>query len=71
MTFGAALETYRERLKDDYSLKERSKTFRGERIAALLKSWPDLEQNRCCSSSKADCLAWAVRFGKDGQSIGV
>ena len=29
MTFGAALETYRERLKDDYSLKERSKTFRG------------------------------------------
>jgi integrase len=64
MTFGAALETYRERLKDDYSLKERSKTFRGERIAALLKSWPDLEQTDVAQVSKADCLAWAVRFGK-------
>jgi integrase len=64
MTFGAALETYRERLKGDYSLKERSKTFREERIAALLKSWPDLELTDVSRISKADCLAWAVRFGK-------
>jgi integrase len=64
MTFGAALETYRERLKDDYSLKERSKTFREERIAALLKSWPDLEQTDVAHISKTDGLAWAVRFGK-------
>jgi integrase len=64
MTFGAALETYRERLKGDYSLKERSKTFREERIAALLKSWPDLEQTDVSQISKADCLAWAARFGK-------
>jgi integrase len=64
MTFGAALETYRERLKGDYSLKERSKTFREERIAALLKSWPDLEQTDVSKISKADCLAWAARFGK-------
>ena len=64
MTFGAALETYRERLKGDYSLKERSKTFREERIAALLKSWPDLEQTDVAHVSKTDGLAWAARFGK-------
>lgn len=64
MTFGAALETYRERLKSDYSLKERSKTFREERMVALLKSWPGLEQTDVAQISKADCLAWAGRFGK-------
>ena len=32
VTFGAALETYREHLKGDYSLKDRSKIFRAERI---------------------------------------
>jgi integrase len=64
MTFGAALETYRERLKGDYALKDRSKTYRQERIAALLKSWPDLEQTDVSEISKTDCLTWAARFGE-------
>lgn len=64
MTFGAALETYRERLKGDYALKDRSKTYRQERITALLKSWPDLEQTDVSHISKTDCLAWATRFGQ-------
>jgi len=64
MTFGQALETYRERLKGDQSLKDRSKTYREERIAALLKSWPDLEQTDVAQISKAQCLAWAARFGQ-------
>lgn len=42
MTFEQALKTYRERLKADVSLKDRSKEYREERIAALLKSWPEL-----------------------------
>ena len=64
MPFGQALETYRERLKGDQSLKDRSKTYREERIAALLKSWPELEQTDVAQISKADCLAWAGRFGQ-------
>ncbi|MBI1176272.1 tyrosine-type recombinase/integrase [bacterium] len=63
MTFSATLETYRDRLKGDHSLKERSKTFREERIVALLKSWPNLEQTDVAQISKTDCLAWAARFG--------
>ena len=66
MTFGAALETYRERLKGDYALKERSKTYREERIVALIKSWPDLEQTDISQISKTDCLTWAARFGQKG-----
>jgi integrase len=64
MTFADALETYRERLKGDHSLKERSKTYREERITALLKSWPDLAQADVARISKADCLAWVARYGR-------
>jgi hypothetical protein len=62
MTFADALQTYRERLKGDQSLKDRSKTYREERIAALLKSWPDWNQTDVAQISKGDCLAWAARF---------
>src|SRR6202789_3765780 len=64
MTFADALQTYRERLNGDQSLKERSKAYREERITALLKSWPDLNQMDVAQISKADGLAWAARFGK-------
>jgi hypothetical protein len=66
MTFGAVLETFRQRLMGDYALKERSKTYRQERIAALLKSWPNLETTDVTQFSKTDCLAWAWRFGQKG-----
>jgi len=68
MTFGQALETYRERLKGDQSLKNRSKTYREERITALLKSWPELEQTDVAQISKGDCLSWAARFGQASPS---
>lgn len=64
MTFADALQTYRERLKGDQSLKDRSKTYREERITALLKSWEDLNQTDVAQISKSDCLDWAARFGK-------
>jgi hypothetical protein len=57
MTFADALHTYRERLKGDHSLKQRSKNYREERITALLKSWPDLQQTDAAQISKNDCLA--------------
>jgi hypothetical protein len=65
MTFANALQTYRERLKDDHSLKQRSKNYREERITALLKSWPDLKTVDVSQISKADCLSWAGEFGRD------
>ena len=64
MTFADALQTYRERLKGDHSLKDRSKSYREERITALLKSWCDLNQTDISQISKADCLTWAADFGK-------
>ncbi|MDX1952171.1 MAG: tyrosine-type recombinase/integrase [Verrucomicrobiota bacterium] len=68
MLFKDALHTYRERLKADLSLKERSKVYREERITALLKSWPDLENSDVSKITKAECLEWAGRFGKKSSS---
>lgn len=64
MIFKDALQTYRERLQGDLSLKERSKVYREERIKALLKSWPDFEGSDVSKITKSDCLAWASRFGQ-------
>jgi hypothetical protein len=44
MTFGEALAKYRERLHGDHVLKPRTKDYREQRIAALLRSWPGLEE---------------------------
>src|SRR6202012_5113475 len=65
MTFADALQTYRERLKGDHSLKQRSKNYREERITALLKSWPTLNDMDVAQISKHDCLTWAAEYGQD------
>jgi integrase len=64
MTFADALETYKQRLAGDGSLKPRSKDYRLERIAALIKSWRGLETTDIRKISKSDCLAWAAQFGQ-------
>ena len=64
MTFGDALALFRNRLANDNSLKPRSKTYRQERVAALLKSWPGLEETEVHKIGKHDCLAWAASFGE-------
>ena len=62
MRFGDALAIFRGRLLNDSSLKPRTKEFRAERIAALLKSWPGLEQTELRKITKQDCLGWAAAY---------
>jgi integrase len=64
MAFADALAIYKQRLAGDGSLKPRSKVYREERIAALLKSWPGLAKTDTRKISKSDCLAWAADFGQ-------
>jgi len=64
MAFGDALAIYKQRLAGDGSLKPRSKDYRLERIAALIKSWRGLERIDIRKISKSDCLAWAAQFGQ-------
>jgi integrase len=62
MTFGGAMAIYQQRLTGDISLKPRSKQYRTERIAALLKSWPELKGTDVRKITKAGCLTWASQF---------
>ncbi|HUZ07745.1 MAG TPA: site-specific integrase [Candidatus Paceibacterota bacterium] len=62
LRFGDALVIFRGKLQKDASLKPRTKIFREERIAALLKSWPGLEKTQVRKISKHDCLAWAAEY---------
>ena len=74
MTFGDALAVYRVRLQGGQTRakKPRSKAYREERIAALLKSWPTLEKTDVRKISNADCLNWASAYlttGKSGKPV--
>jgi integrase len=64
MDFADALAIYKQRLAGDGSLKPRSKVYREDRIAALLKSWPGLAKTDTRKISKSDCLAWAADYGQ-------
>lgn len=65
MRFGDALTVFRTRLANDNTLKPRSKVYRHERLSALLKSWPELEQTEVRKIAKHDCLSWSARFGEN------
>ena len=64
MAFADALAIYMQRLAGDGSLKPRSKVYREERIAALLKSWRGLDKTDVRKISKSDCLSWAADYGQ-------
>jgi len=64
MNFEDALVIYRQRLNGDASLKPRSKVYREERIAAMLKSWSGIEKTDVRKISKQDCLSWAADFAQ-------
>lgn len=68
LTFGDALTVFRIRLQGGQTKAEkpRSKAYREERIAALLKSWPTLEKTDVRKISKADCLTWASNYQRTG-----
>lgn len=63
LTFGQAMKTYKERLEGDANLKPRTKEYHGQRLTALLKSWPGLESTEVRKITKTDCLNWAAKFG--------
>ncbi len=64
MVFGEAIRQLLARIQGDLRLKPRSKSYYEQRIVALRKSWPELDQLDVRSISKSNCLNWAARFGK-------
>jgi integrase len=67
--FADALDAYQKRLHADVNLKPRSKEYREERIAALLKSWPELKDKDVRQITRHECQEWAQRFAHKTSSI--
>jgi len=63
MAVGDAMRIHLERVDGDQSIKPRTKQYHHQRITALRKSWPGLEQRELRSITKADCLEWGAKFG--------
>jgi integrase len=62
LKFRDAAETFKSRLAATKDLKPRSKEYRLERLNALLRSWPNLENMDIGKIRKHDCQEWAKRF---------
>jgi integrase len=64
LTFGDAVELYRQRLADNVQIKRRTREYYGEVLAALAKSWPALAQMEVRRLTPTQCRDWAARFAK-------
>jgi len=64
MTFGMATDEFKMQLETNPKLKPRSKSYRLERLKAIEKSWPELARTDIGKITKADCEAWARKYGQ-------
>jgi integrase len=68
MKFRDALQIFLNRLEDNYTVKPRTKDYYKERVNALLKSWPELDDLDVAKISKADCANWAANYRKQSSA---
>jgi integrase len=61
-TFSAARVAYEADLTTAHDIKETAKLYRRKCIAALTKSWPELDAMQPDKITEQDCKTWAARF---------
>jgi integrase len=64
MMFGEAAVIHLGNLDDDLSIKQRTRDYWRERLAALTKSWPGLKETEVRKITQNDCKKWSSAFGK-------
>ena len=64
MTFGEAAACHLRNLDDNLSIKPRTRDYWREVLAALIKSWPGLNETEVRKISQVDCRAWTSSYGK-------
>ncbi len=64
MTFGQAAEIHLRNLNDDLSIKPGTRDYWRQRLTALIKSWPGLNETEIRKITQADCKRWASAYGK-------
>jgi integrase len=61
-TFAQARALYEADLDAEHTLAEQSRKYRKNCIAALLRTWPDLDEMKLEKISETGCRDWAKRF---------
>jgi Site-specific recombinase XerD len=64
MTFREAAEIHLRNLDDNRRIKPRTRHYWRQRLTALLKSWPALNETELRKITPADCKKWASAYGK-------
>jgi len=64
IAFGEAAAIHLRNLDDDMSIKPRTRQYWRQRLAALIKSWPGLNEREVRKITQADCKKWASTYGK-------
>jgi integrase len=65
MTFGEAAATHLRNLDDNLNLKPRTRDYWREVLAALVKSWPGLNETEIRKITQADCKKWASAYAQN------
>jgi len=64
MTFGEAAVIHLRNLTDNLRIKPRTRHYWRQRLAALVKSWPGLNETEVRRITHADCKNWASTYAK-------
>jgi integrase len=64
MTFNQAAAIHLRNLDDNLNIKPRTREYWREVLAALLKSWPRLNETEVRKITQIDCKRWAAAYAK-------
>src|SRR5437867_935863 len=64
MTFGEAAAIHLRNLDDNLSIKPRTRHYWRQRLAALIKSWPGLNETEVRKITHTDCKKWVSTYAK-------
>jgi integrase len=68
MTFGQAAAIHLRNLDDNLRIKPRTRDYWREVLAALLRSWPRLNETEVRKITQNDCKNWATAYAKQASA---
>ena len=68
MTFGEAAAIHLQNLDDSLNIKQRTRDYWREVLAALLRSWPILNDTELRKITQTDCKKWATAYAKEASA---
>jgi integrase len=65
LTFGQAAAIHLRNLDEDLSIKPRTRHYWQQRLTALMKSWPGLNETEIRKITQANCKRWGTSYARN------